>query len=129
MRNIWITEGRPRGNSFLSYINYKSAKCLFRNVHRKNTEKCMKTSNVEIDIAAEVDNVHFWKLVNRRKSGHSSAGSSIKFDGNICRSPDEICEKWGDYFSSLYSEDDPDAFDSVHYREVITRVDILKSRV
>ena len=129
MRNIWITEGRPRGNTFLSYRNYKSAKCLFRNPHRKNAEKYMKTLNEEIDTAAEVDNGYFWKLVNRRKSGHSSVGSTIKFDGNICRAPDEICEKWGDYFSSLYSEDDPDAFDSDHYREVTTKVDNLKNRV
>ena len=83
----------------------------------------MKTLKEEIDTAAEVVNGYFWKLVNRRKSGHSSVGSTIKFDGNICRAPDEICEKWGDYFSSLYSKDDPDAFDSDHYREVTTKVD------
>ena len=98
-------------------------------MHRKNAEKCMQTLNEEIDTAAEVDNGYFWKLVNRRKSGHLSAGSSIKFDSSICYSPDEICEIWGDYFSSLYPKDDPDAIDSDHYREVTTKVDNLKSRV
>ena len=57
----------------------------------------MKTLNDEIDTAAEVDNGYFWKLVNRRKSGQSSVGSQIKFGDSTCRSPDEICEKWGDF--------------------------------
>ena len=97
LRTIWISEGRPRGNNFDAYRNYKLAKYRFRNSHRIKAEQYMKTLNDEIDTAAEVDNGYFWKLVNRRKSGQSSVGSQIKFGDSTCRSPDEICEKWGDF--------------------------------
>ena len=128
LRTIWISEGRPRGNNFDAYRNYKLAKCRFRNSHRIKAEQYMKTLNDEIDTAAEVDNGYFWKLVNRRKSGQSSVGSQIKFGDSTCRSPDEICEKWGDFFATLYSKDDPDAFDNENYIAVKAKVDSLKSR-
>ena len=88
----------------------------------------MKTLNDEIDTAAEVDIGYFWKQVNRRKSGQSSVGSQIKFGDSTCRSPDEICEKWGDFLATLYSKDDPDAFDNENYIAVKAKVDSLKSR-
>lgn len=36
MRNIWITDGRPRGPYFESYSNYKLAKRIFRNKMMQN---------------------------------------------------------------------------------------------
>ena len=74
MRNIWITEGRRRGNNFclieiISLLNVYLGICT-----EKNAEKYIQTLNEEIDTAAEVDNGYFWKLENRQ----SSAGSSIK---------------------------------------------------
>ena len=96
LRTIWISEGRPRGDNFDAYRNYKLAKCRFRIWHRK------KPLNDEIDTTAEVDNGYFWKLVNRRKSGKSSVGSQIKFGDSTCRSPDEICGKLDDFCHTLF---------------------------
>ena len=30
LRNVWVTNGRPRGNQHPSYINYAQAKCKWR---------------------------------------------------------------------------------------------------
>lgn len=120
-RRICICNGHPRGSNYLSYRNYKAAKCIFRKYHRKCAENYMKKINEEIDSAAEVDSGYFWRLVNRRKVGQSSAGSEMKFNGNTVRAPEKICQQWGQYYSSLYSEHmENKYFDNTHYVNVKT---------
>ena len=67
-RNVWISDNRPRGNSFISYKMYKDAKRMFRQYHRRCSENYMKHLNEEIDTAAGLDSRYFWKLVNARQT-------------------------------------------------------------
>ena len=111
-RRKWISEGRPRGTTFLSYKEYKTAKSLFRAHHRRCVENFLMELNFEIDEAAEVDSAVFWKKVNsKRKTSQTSAGSEIKFRDRIYRDPAEIAVGWGNYFCELYSDTERNQYD------------------
>ena len=64
-RTLWILENRPRGECFVSYSQYKEAKRLFRQYHRKCAENYLRSLNEEVDRAAGVSSEYFWKLVNK----------------------------------------------------------------
>lgn len=111
-RRKWISEGRPRGTTFLSYKEYKTAKSLFRAHHRRCVENFLMELNFEIDEAAEVGSAVFWKKVNsKRKTSQTSAGSEIKFRDRIYRDPAEIAVEWGNYFCELYSDTERNQYD------------------
>ena len=98
-RRLWILNNRPRGNCFETYHCYKQSKRIFRQYHRKCAENHLKSLNVEIDRAAEVNSEYFWKLVNRRKNSNTNnIGCELKFQNRVCRDSEEICNEWGNYF-------------------------------
>ena len=122
-RRNWIRDGRPRGVQYLTYREYKTAKTLFRAHHRRCAENYLTELNMEIDKAAEIDSAVFWKKVNnRRKMSHTSAGSALNFNGNVCRDPSEIVDGWGQYFSNLYSDTHRDHYDVEFQAHVGERV-------
>ena len=83
-RRKWIADRRPRGQNFLSYLQYKTSKRLFRAQHRLCADQYLMEINAEIDQAAEMDSNFFWKKVNsRRQQSHSYAGSEIQFDDKV----------------------------------------------
>ena len=101
-RQMWIADGRSRGDSFSSYSQYKAAKRIFRQYHRHCSEKYSKSLNEEIDNAAGLDSRYFWKLVyTRRKNSTSNVGADLKFNGQVFRDSQTICDQWGRYFSEL----------------------------
>ena len=85
---------------------------------------------MEIDNAAEIDSAVFWKKVNnRRKASHTSAGSEINFNGNVCRDPSEIVHGWGQYFSNLYSDTYREHYDAEFQSHVEERVRTITSEL
>ena len=70
----WKVDDKPRGERFQSYIEYKSAKCEFRKLHRCVVEQYL------INLNSEIDN-------SRKKSSNSAPGSEIKFNGVTYRDP------------------------------------------
>lgn len=128
-RKVWILDNRPRGIPFTSYMEYKDAKRIFRQYHRKCADNYLKSLNEEIDSAAGLDSQYFWKLVNtRRNSSSANIGAEIRFDNKICRDPQEICGQWGRFFSCLYTAVECESFDALHYNNVTARVDELKGQ-
>ena len=122
-RRNWIRDGRPRGVQFLTYREYKTAKTLFRAHHRRCAENYLTELNMEIDKAAKIDSAVFWKKVNnRRKTSHTSAGSELNYNGNVCRDPSEIVDGWGQYFFNLYSDTHRDHYDVEFQAHVEERV-------
>ena len=126
-RKMWISDGRPRGISFSSYRQYKESKRIFRQYHRHCSEKYLKSLNEEIDNAAGLDSRYFWKLVNtRRKNSTSNVGAELRFNGQIFRDSQKICDQWGHYFNNLYSQSENENFDSTNFNYVTERVAELK---
>ena len=58
-RRVWVSDGKPRGDIFKSYKDYKAAKCAFRKLHRVKVEQYLDGLNAEIDQAAEIDSAYF----------------------------------------------------------------------
>ena len=128
-RRLWILDNRPRGNCFETYRCYNHSKCVFRQYHRKCAENHLKSLNDEIDLAAEINSEYFWRLIIRRKNSNSNnVGCEIKFKNRACRDSEEICNEWGSYFCSLYSNADDENYDNDHFDDVTSRVEILKQR-
>ena len=47
-RRQWLRDGRPRGMQFLTYMEYKTAKTLFRAHHRRCAESYLTELNTEL---------------------------------------------------------------------------------
>lgn len=125
-RAMWIQNGRPRGNNFVSYREYKAAKCKFRKKHRCSVEVYLQKQTEEIDKLAEIDSGLFWRLVNsRRKKARAALGSDLNFNGRIVSSPQDITREWGEYFKSLYKPSEDIRFDDNHKHEISNRLKII----
>ena len=112
-RNAWITDGKPRSVSHLSYIQYKSAKRDFRRCHRKYADRYLQSQLDEIDRVAEVDSAHFWRLVNAcRKISNSNPGTELLFHGENFNTASEINREWAPYFRELYTPTQSEHFDT-----------------
>ena len=70
-RVIWLQNGKARGDSFDLYKQYKLAKCAFRKWYMSCAEKYLDHLNEVIDNATGLDNVYFWKMVNRRSNSRT----------------------------------------------------------
>ncbi|KAH3831208.1 hypothetical protein DPMN_104470 [Dreissena polymorpha] len=57
----------------------------------------------QIDTAAEVDQIEFWRMVNsRRKTSGSKSNGGIIFQGTVVRDRDQQLQGWGNHFENLY---------------------------
>ena len=52
----------------------------------------------------------------------------MKFQDKTCRDAEEICNEWGNYFCSLYSNADDGDYDDDHLTRVTSQVTALKQR-
>ena len=90
-RSAWIDSGRPRGNAFSTYRDYKEAKRCFRKYHRKSSLTYLQKVNNDIVSASGVDCPLFWRLLNRkRKKVHTNVSCEVKFDEVVIRDPEII---------------------------------------
>ena len=105
-RILWIREGKPRGNQYSSYKEYKKAKKVFRNKMRLLALKAETDFYEEIDRAAAIDQDSFWRLVNGKRKRKGHCVHELKVDGKIYRGSDEILKAWEDHFKLLYTEPD-----------------------
>ena len=129
-RNIWVSEGRPRGEGHRSYSEYKQCKCDFRRIQRGKVNIFLNERNQEVDEAAEIDSTYFWKLVNRRrKPKASSNGNGIKFDNVVCTNPEVIVQQWGNYFQALYMPTCLESYDANFEGEVNDTMNRIKSEL
>ena len=81
-----------------------------------------------LDRVAEIDSVHFWRLVNaRRKTSNSSPRTELIFNGQTFNTSKEINKEWAHYFRDLYTPTQNKNFDSNFYDLVsneIRRIEI-----
>ena len=69
----------------------------------------------------------FWKLVNtRRKNSTSNVGAELRFNGQIFRDSQKICDPWWHHFNELYSHTENENFIPTYFNYVTERVAKLK---
>ncbi len=117
-RVSWIREGKPRGNAFGSYKQYKIAKKLFRSKMRQLAHKAETDFYEEIDRAASIDQDKFWKLVNGKRKKKGNSVHELKVNERIYRGSEDILKAWEDHFRKLYTEPDEDKFD-INFKQKI----------
>ena len=62
-------------------------------------------------------------------SNSVNVGSEIIFQDKTCRDSEEVCNEWGSYFSSLYSDAENAYYDSDHFNDFTERVNAIKQNV
>ena len=109
----WVRNGKPRGNNFSTYTEYKDAKRDFRKIHRKKVLDYMSKLHEEIDRYAEIDSKLFWQCIKRRQSkARSAVGNELLFNNIVYRDPAQINENWANYFQNLYMPTENEKFDN-----------------
>jgi len=121
VRIEWLHHGCPRhGNVF---TRLKTAKSLFRNVHRKTVEVYFVRLYNEIDKAAEINQSQFCRLVNVKGNvSERCPGSEFIFNSRVCHDTDSILRGWHDYFKDLYHKNNSQHFDKHFEKEVSSKV-------
>ena len=74
---------------------------------RKSEENDFK----ELSDAAEIDNIKFWKYVNRRRDRRTVRNVFTLDDGRSTSQPDEIAGLWANYYKNLVTPEDNTDFD------------------
>lgn len=129
-RHTWINDGKPRGNEFNSYREYKNAKRMFRKAHRRKVQTYISNQFEEIDKYATVDSTLFWKSINRRKKKSKTAvGNEMIFNNNTFRDPKQINDNWAEYFKTLYSPSVDEQFDTTHKAKINNELDQILNNV
>ena len=98
----WLKEGPPRGRNYKSFCEYKEAKRKLRKEQRRCVKDFRLKEIEEIAKANELDYERFWRLINSRKCCKCSA-PILELENEICVDPQDIAEKWADYFENLYT--------------------------
>ena len=125
-RKDWILAGRPRGDVFIVYREYKEAKRVFRRMHRLASTKYIQQINADIDNAAGIESPLFWRLFNSKQKQTQNMSNEIKFEHSVFRNSSEICHEWGAHFANLYSDTDSESYDQTHcdyVTQCVSRID------
>ena len=120
----WIREGRPRGNGYLTYLEYKESKKAF-NKELGRLDKLYENEQVIHAVkAAEVDRGQFWRLVkrNRKKPGNKTTAIKDK-SGKAISDVDGILNIWKDHFQNLSTPKSRDDYDQEHAVSVSKEVE------
>ena len=99
----WINDGRPRDYFSESFNRYKHFKRIFRNALRKAELEWENNEIKNLEETSEIDKQAFWRLVRKRQSKGPAKTFSMKFNGNMCHTSEDICKGWASYFEDLYS--------------------------
>lgn len=131
---LWTNEGRPRGRSYQTFVDYKDAKRMFR----KEQRNCVTAHDAKEyeDMAREAEQNYdsFWRMVNSRKRGKKEP-LILEVNGEILDDPQCIAEKWANYFEDLHKPKQHEQSDDVKRKveSIVTRQnddeDILDSKI
>ncbi|CAC5367856.1 NOM1 [Mytilus coruscus] len=111
-----VNQGRSRGVSFPSYVEYKSAKNEFRNRQRFAYSAYMDNTYREIDEAAECD---VRLLISRQKSRKTNQISELLHHNRLCKSSEDISNAFADFYADVYTPTVNAKFDS-DFRAYVT---------
>ena len=103
MRNIWVSEGRPRGMHHPSFCKYKRAKRQLRKCQSLAFEQYIKNTYPDIDNAAGCDVRPFWKLISKQKPRQNRIYPKIIYDRKTANSLDYLAEVFASYFEDIYT--------------------------
>lgn len=126
-RNIWLSEGRPRGMCHESYRNYKRAKRNFRNELQSAHDDFMTKVFKDIDEASECDVRLFWRLIKRQRPRSSRIYSEIETENVSYSNPVDIANCFAKHFENIYNPQDIGTFNDDFFRSIENSYSELKT--
>ena len=116
---FWISNGRPRDNSNISYVKYKTSKRNFMKRLRQLHKTYENDELAKIIKSSEVDRKYFWRSLRKARSTNTASVLSIKnSDKKVVHDINGVLRVWELYFDHLSTPKDLDKYDKVHKQEV-----------
>ena len=106
IRRLWIEAGRPEDPLHPAKIAYKQAKCNFRREQRRLRHEYEIKSLESLAASQEIDQKHFWYLVNKSRKKYCSVNPIRNEEGEILTDIQDIRNNWNDYYKRLLNEYD-----------------------
>ena len=103
LRAIWVNEGRPRGCTHLSYVNYKQAKRAFSKQYKADTWRYEQEQFAKAASDMETDPKLLWRYIHNHKNREDNY--HIITDGiNNYVQPQEQSVMWRNHFKTILNE-------------------------
>jgi len=127
LRHLWIKEGKPRGNSHVSYYSYKKAKQLFADLFELKQKQFYRNEYEDIENASNIGMGAIWRQLRPRRN--TNTGSSINHNGVLYTTPEELCQLWKKRYDTLLNEQPDEAalYDADHLDQLCQTVDDIKA--
>ena len=125
---LWSSNGRPRQEGNVLWINYKRAKKLFKH-ELKTLSKSYEDDQIsQVVRATEADRGIFWKLVKKSRKSSGNKIAAIKNPaGVVVSNIDQILKVWKSHFECLYTPKNSPDFDDLHFKKVTEKVGKLNA--
>ena len=117
----WLNEGQSRND--VLFKEYKEAKAEFRRIQREAMREYEMNKMKEIVKSQEIDQRHFWYIVNKNKRKSNSVHPIKTSCNKTLIDPDEIREEWKQYFQVLYTPKDESCYDKEFKNHVKTSLE------
>ena len=105
----WQISGRIKESTL--HKQYKEAKRLFRRQHRQAERDYQQKKITDIAKAHDIDQNHFWYLVNKFKKRNQSTHPIKLENGEVICDPQRLCQEWANYFENLYTPKQNEEYD------------------
>ena len=119
-RSVWLQLGRPRGIGHKSYVDYKSAKRMFRRLQRQCIDKYENTIFDKLNQAAHTDYRLFWKLLRSQGGSSFEVCNFLKVDGQSY-SDSEVIVGFFKHFFGVFGSSQPEDDMSPAYEKELRR--------
>ena len=115
--NNWKAEGGAKNGDEI-HNRYKECKHQFEKELKLAKRKYECDNMDEINKYNEIDQVFFWKLINKHKRKKNTIHPIKLQDNTILTDPDDIRAAWREYFQKLYGDSDNEKYDG-RFRQMI----------
>ncbi len=93
-RRAWIVDGRPRGQEFQSFVNYKQANREFRKAQRRAIYEEESKSIQKLEKQYDIDRSTFMQKVSHQRKKKDSRNLTLEVDGRLIEDDDGLLEVW-----------------------------------
>ena len=110
LRLIWINEGRPRGKTFNSYVNYKQAKRIFATKLKLRVNTYEQEQYHDVSMSQDMNINKFWKYIRANKK-HIDNSCIIKDGDIVYDTPESQLKMWRTHYYNVLNESNDEAQD------------------
>lgn len=128
LRRTWISEGRPRGVCYPSYVSYKQAKHVFAKTLKFSVSQYEQQQFHDISLSRDLNIAQFWKYIRGQRQQRVGLNVICDEQGTY-ETPDDQLKMWLKHFQSILNEstDEASMYDSDFKGYIESEVQRLKN--